>query len=59
MLRDCIEASGSEEQKADRLVELNVLEQLRNITKTRTVQIAWKNEHRPTLHGWVFNMNDG
>jgi carbonic anhydrase len=57
--RDEIEASGNEDQKTDRLVELNVLEQLRNITKTRAVQKAWKEERRPTLHGWIFSMSDG
>ena len=57
--RDEIESAGSEEARVDRLVELNVLEQLRNIIKTKVVQKAWHNEQRPTVHGWVFNMADG
>jgi carbonic anhydrase len=57
--REEIESSGDVAAKTDRLVELNVLEQVRNITKTRAVQRAWKHFGRPTVHGWVFNMNDG
>jgi carbonic anhydrase len=57
--REEIESVGDENARVDRLVELNVLEQLRNITKTKVVQKAWHNERRPTVHGWVFNMADG
>lgn len=57
--RDEIAGVGDTENQTDRLVELNVLEQLRNITKTRTIQKAWKHHNRPTLHGWVFNIADG
>jgi carbonic anhydrase len=54
-----IESSGDIQEKTNRLVELNVLEQVRNITKTRAIQKAWKHDRRPTIHGWVFNMSDG
>jgi carbonic anhydrase len=48
-----------EEKRADRLVELNVIEQVWNLAKTTIVQKAWKDEHRPHLHGWVYGLNDG
>jgi len=46
-------------QKEDRLVELNVMEQLFNLAKTSIVQRAWKHEQRPDLHGWVYGLKDG
>lgn len=47
------------EKKADRLVELNVMEQVFNLAKTSIIQRAWKNERRPDLHGWVYGLKDG
>ena len=43
----------------NRLVELSVFQQLRNITKTASLQRSWISEKGPTLHGWVFGVNDG
>ena len=48
-----------EEQKTDRLVELNVVEQVMHLAKTSIIQRAWKNEQRPHLHGWVYGLKDG
>ena len=48
-----------ETKKADRLVELNVMEQVFNLAKTSIIQRAWKNENRPDLHGWVYGLTDG
>jgi carbonic anhydrase len=57
--RDEIQSAGGHDEQVNRLVELNVLEQVKNITKTKVVQKAWHHEQRPTIHGWVFNMADG
>ena len=48
-----------EESKFDRLVELNVKEQVLHLAKTSIVQRAWKNEQRPDIHGWVYGLKDG
>ncbi len=56
---DEIIAAGDLEAQTNRLVELSVFQQLRNITKTASLQRSWISEKRPTLHGWVFGMNDG
>jgi len=48
-----------EEDRVNRLVELNVQEQVMNLAKTSIIQRAWKNEQRPDLHGWVYGLNDG
>ena len=48
-----------ETQKFDRLVELNVEEQVKNLSKTTIVQRSWANRDLPHLHGWVFDMKTG
>lgn len=48
-----------EDSRVNRLVELNVQEQVQNLAKTSIVQRAWKKEQRPDLHGWVYGLKDG
>jgi carbonic anhydrase len=48
----------NEEQRINRLVELNVIEQVRNLAKTKVVQRAWKNRTLE-IHGWVYDLNTG
>ena len=57
--RDELSAIVDEKKKTDRLVELNVMEQVMNLAKTSIVQKAWKDEQRPHLHGWVYGLEDG
>jgi carbonic anhydrase len=57
--REELDAIGNEEQRVDRLVELNVQEQVMNLAKTSIIQKAWANEQRPHLHGWVYGLKDG
>lgn len=57
--RDELDAIKDEEPRCDRLVELNVREQVTNLAKTSIIQRAWKNEQRPDLHGWVYGLKDG
>ncbi len=54
-----LDAIKNEEQKTDRLVELNVQEQVFNLAKTSIIQKAWKHKQRPDLHGWVYGLKDG
>jgi len=57
--RDEIEALQDEEKRFDRLVELNVQEQVNNLAKTSIIQRCWEREERPHLHGWVYGLKDG
>lgn len=57
--RDELEAIKDEDRRTDRLVELNVREQVVNLTKTSIIQKAWKHKNRPQLHGWVYGLTDG
>jgi carbonic anhydrase len=54
-----LETIQDEKKKVDRLVELNVQEQIYNLAKTPLIQKAWKDHRRPYLHGWVFDLHDG
>ena len=55
------ELSGisDEHQRFDRLVELNVIEQVKNLSKTTIVQRSWHQRQYPHLHGWVFDLHTG
>jgi carbonic anhydrase len=57
--RDEVDGIRSEEERTNRMVELNVQEQVINLAKTSIVQKAWKQDQRPNLHGWVYGMKDG
>jgi carbonic anhydrase len=57
--REELDSIEDEEKRSDRLVELNVQEQVYNLAKTTIIQRCWKKEQRPDLHGWVYGLKDG
>lgn len=57
--RNTLENIKDEGERVNRLVELNVQEQVFNLAKTSIIQRAWKHETRPDLHGWVYDIKDG
>ena len=46
-------------QAADRLAELNVLEQVVNVCRTTMVQDAWRRGQPLGVHGWIYRLQDG
>ncbi len=56
--KDELNAISDENEKYNRLVELNVQEQCVNLTKTAAVQRAYK-ERGLQVHGWVFDIHSG
>ncbi|KAK8108744.1 carbonic anhydrase [Apiospora sp. TS-2023a] len=48
-----------EEARYNRLVELNVVEQCRNVVKMAAVQQSYAENTYPIVHGWVFGFHDG
>jgi carbonic anhydrase len=48
-----------EERRADRLCELNVIEQVVNVCQTTIVQDAWERGQALTVHGWTYALQDG
>ncbi len=49
----------NEEQRADRLCELNVLEQANNVCRSTIVRDARERGHDLTVHGWIYRLDDG
>ena len=45
--------------RLDRLCELNVIEQVLNVSKTTIVQGAWKRGQELAIHGWIYGLQDG
>ena len=48
-----------EEQRFNRLCELNVMEQVANVTSTSIVQDAWDRGQEVAVHGWIYGINNG
>lgn len=57
--RNEIDALQDEKDRLNKLIDLNVREQVINLAKTSIIQKAWKSEQRPFLHGWVYDLHDG
>ncbi|MEP7108612.1 MAG: carbonate dehydratase [Ferruginibacter sp.] len=55
---DELAAITDEDDRSNRLSELNVIEQVRNLAKTTIVQEAWS-KRELHLHGWVYGLKDG
>lgn len=49
----------SMEERNDRLCELNVIEQVVNLSQSTVVRDAWMRGQDLTLHGWVYRLTDG
>ena len=54
-----METIESEQTRRDRLVELNVSEQIQNLAATAVVKKAWDVRQSPVLHGWVYDLRSG
>lgn len=47
------------DEKHDLLCELNVQEQVKNIAETNIVKNAWEQRGNLTIHGWIYNLENG
>lgn len=54
-----LDAISDETERGRRFVELNVIEQVLNVCKTSSVQMAWQNGDFPHVHGWVYDLANG
>jgi carbonic anhydrase len=57
--QDELDAITDLDKRADRLTELNVIEQCMNIAKTTLIQQTWKAHQRPNILGWVYHIENG
>lgn len=49
----------NEADAADRLCELNVIEQVANVCHTSIARDAWERDQELTIHGWIYGLQDG
>ncbi len=54
-----IEAIETEAGRHERLCELNVREQVINVSRTTVVREAWARGQMLTIHGWIYGLRDG
>ncbi|MBK8336759.1 MAG: carbonate dehydratase [Sterolibacteriaceae bacterium] len=57
--RALLQAVAGGELKADRLCELNVIEQAVNVCETTVVRDAWERGQSVDVHGWIYSLGDG
>ena len=54
-----LDSIENEENRFNAFVELNVKEQVFDLSKTSIVQAAWRNGQELMLHGWAYGLNSG
>src|SRR3954462_1397551 len=52
-------AAVAETQALDRLCELNVIEQVSNVSRTTIAQDAWARGQELSVHGWIYGLQGG
>jgi carbonic anhydrase len=50
---------ADEQGRWDRLVEVNVLAQVRSLANTAIIQRTWRRQQEPEIHGWVYDLRSG
>ena len=56
---DLMAQCADEDTAVDRLCELNVIEQARDVCQTTVVQDAWRRGQSLSVHGWIYELRDG
>lgn len=59
MHQDELSAIPDMKQREDRLIELNVIEQVYDLGKTSIIQNSWQKRGGPYVHGWVYDIRNG
>ncbi len=54
-----LQEAGDGKARAERLCELNVIEQVANVCRTSIVQDAWARGQALAVHGWIYDLHDG
>jgi carbonic anhydrase len=57
--REPIEAVADEDERLDRICELNVIEQVTAVCRTTVVEDAWDRGQELAVHGWIYDIADG
>jgi carbonic anhydrase len=56
---DLLAGVSDGKQRLNRLCELNVIEQVLNVSRTTIVQNAWGRGQELAVHGWIYGIGDG
>lgn len=54
-----LDALPTSDERAHKLCDLNVTEQVRNVCQATFVRNAWKKRQRLAVHGWTYGLEDG
>ncbi len=54
-----LDAITDKTERANRFVEVSVMEQVHHLSQTSIIQNSWKNHKRPSIHGWVYDLKTG
>ena len=54
-----LDVLATEVERHDRLCELNVIEQVANVSETTVVRDAWARAQQLAVHGWIYGLRDG
>src|SRR4051812_19670965 len=54
-----LDALPDDEARVERLCELNVIEQVRNVAQTTVIRDAWERGQAIAVHGWIYGLRDG
>ena len=57
--QDKLDAVTDEKERLNMLCELNVIEQVTNVSHTSIVQKAWESGQQLSVHGWIYSIEDG
>ncbi len=54
-----LDKSANQDEKLDKLCEINVIEQVLNVGETTILQDAWLKDQDVAIHGWIYHITDG
>jgi carbonic anhydrase len=54
-----LDAISDMQERENRFIELNVIEQVKDLSETSIIQNAWKERRSPYIHGWVYALSTG
>jgi len=54
-----LDAAADTQKRLNRVCELNVIEQVLNVCQTTIVQDTWSRRQPLSVHGWIYDLNDG
>ncbi len=54
-----LESLPTDDARAQKLCELNIVEQVRHVCQATVIQNAWKSGQPLAVHGWVYGLDDG